>query len=94
MEAARGNPGGSPRQPMDAGSAGDGGGATRPRPAVKAVERLTIRAATERSEVLALHALAAHPLVDSVNVARALLAGYRARIPELNAVFGAPTPVG
>jgi len=61
---------------------------------VKAVERLTIRAATERSEVLALHALAAHPLVDSVNVARALLAGYRARIPELNAVFGAPTPVG
>ncbi|MFV0307584.1 MAG: 6-phospho-beta-glucosidase [Desertimonas sp.] len=54
---------------------------------VKAVEQLTIAAAVEASEALAVHALAAHPLVDSVNVARALLVGYRARIPDLDRVF-------
>lgn len=57
---------------------------------VKAVEQLTIRAAGEASEALAVRALAAHPLVDSVNVARTLLAGYRTRIPELEAVFTRP----
>ncbi len=54
---------------------------------VKAVERLTIRAAAEGSEALAVEAFALHPLVDSVTVARQLLAGYRERIPQLDAVF-------
>ncbi|MDF8265643.1 family 4 glycosyl hydrolase [Luteipulveratus flavus] len=54
---------------------------------VKAVEQLTIRAAREGSERLARQALALHPLVDSVSVARRLLDAYRARIPSLNAVF-------
>ncbi len=43
---------------------------------VKAVERLTIRAAVERDPDLALQAFALHPLVDSVSVARELVAGY------------------
>ncbi|MDF8265874.1 6-phospho-beta-glucosidase [Luteipulveratus flavus] len=55
---------------------------------VKAVEELTIRAALERSPRLALEAFALHPLVDSVGTARALLAGYRERIPSLAAVLG------
>ena len=54
---------------------------------MKAVERLTIRAATERSPALAVAAFAEHPLVDSVTVARQLLDGYRARIPEVDALF-------
>lgn len=54
---------------------------------MKAVERTTIRAATERSTTLAVAAFAEHPLVDSVSVARQLLAGYRARIPEVDALF-------
>ncbi|AKT50892.1 6-phospho-beta-glucosidase [Arsenicicoccus sp. oral taxon 190] len=54
---------------------------------VKAVETLTIRAAQEGSERLALEALALHPLVDSVTTARLLLTGYRERIPALDAVF-------
>ncbi|WP_288798533.1 6-phospho-beta-glucosidase [Arsenicicoccus cauae] len=54
---------------------------------VKAVESLTIRAAQEGSEALALQAFALHPLVDSVVTARLLLAGYRERIPSLDAVF-------
>lgn len=54
---------------------------------VKAVERLTIAAALEGSERLAIEALALHPLVDSVTVARQLLAGYRQRIPTLASVF-------
>lgn len=55
---------------------------------MKAVEQLTIRAAIEGDESLAVAAFAEHPLVDSVTVARVLLAGYRARIPEVDAVFG------
>ncbi|TWP36791.1 6-phospho-beta-glucosidase [Leekyejoonella antrihumi] len=54
---------------------------------VKAVEQLTIRAALEGSERLARMALALHPLVDSVTVARILLQGYRERIPSLDEVF-------
>ncbi|MBD3782977.1 MAG: 6-phospho-beta-glucosidase [Micrococcales bacterium] len=54
---------------------------------VKAVERLTIRAALTGDEAMAVEAFALHPLVDSVTVARRLLAGYRARIPAVDAVF-------
>lgn len=43
---------------------------------VKAVERLTIEAATTGSADAALKALALHPLVDSISVARRLLAGF------------------
>lgn len=54
---------------------------------IKAVERLTIRAAREASPRLARQAFALHPLVDSVTVADQLLAGYRARIPLLESLF-------
>ncbi len=54
---------------------------------VKAVERLAIRAAQTGSPTLAVRALAAHPLVDSVTTARQLLDGYRVRIPALAAIF-------
>jgi 6-phospho-beta-glucosidase len=50
---------------------------------VKAVERLTIRAAVDRDPGSALKAFALHPLVDSVNVARDLLATYRRNTPGL-----------
>jgi 6-phospho-beta-glucosidase len=56
---------------------------------VKAVERLAIEAALTGSESLAVQAFSLHPLVDSVNVGRQLLAGYRARIPSLDVVFRA-----
>jgi 6-phospho-beta-glucosidase len=51
--------------------------------AVKAVERDVIQAAASGSRALAVRALATHPLVDSVPVARRLLAGYQSRIPTL-----------
>lgn len=54
---------------------------------VKAVDRLVIEAATTRDPSVAVKAFALHPLVDSVNVARELLAGYRARIPLVDRVF-------
>ena len=54
---------------------------------MKAVERLVIEASLTGSERLAVEAFALHPLVDSVTVARELLSGYRARIPEVDAVF-------
>jgi 6-phospho-beta-glucosidase len=57
---------------------------------VKAVERDTIEAAVTGSEVVALRALAQHPLVDSVSVAQELLRGYRERLPGLAAVFVRP----
>ena len=60
---------------------------------VKAVEELTIRAALDGDPGRAVEALALHPLVDSVTVARQLLAGYRARIPSLDRVFTRPRPV-
>jgi 6-phospho-beta-glucosidase len=50
---------------------------------VKAVEQLTIRAATERDPRLAYQALALHPLVDSVAVADELLTTYRRNEPQL-----------
>ena len=53
----------------------------------KAVDRLVIEAATTGSERRAVQAFALHPLVDSVTVARELLAGYRARIPLVDKVF-------
>lgn len=54
---------------------------------VKAVDRLAIEAALTGDPGLAVEAFALHPLVDSVTSARALLAGYRARIPEVDRVF-------
>jgi 6-phospho-beta-glucosidase len=55
---------------------------------VKAVEQDTIEAAVTGSAMLALRAFAQHPLVDSVAVARELLAAYRARLPGVAAVLG------
>ncbi len=54
---------------------------------VKAVERLTIRAATEHSVGLAWQAMALHPLVDSVEVGRKLVEGYRRRNRAIDAVL-------
>jgi len=51
--------------------------------AVKAVERSVIDAATTGSRAAALRAIAIHPLVDSVAVARRLLDGYQRQLPEL-----------
>jgi 6-phospho-beta-glucosidase len=36
---------------------------------------------------VATQAFALHPLVDSVSTARTLVAGYRARIPEVDALL-------
>ncbi|MFI0409028.1 6-phospho-beta-glucosidase [Actinomadura sp. 3N508] len=55
---------------------------------VKAVERLTIRAALTGSRADAAMAFALHPLVDSASLGRRLLDGYIARVPEIAAVFG------
>jgi 6-phospho-beta-glucosidase len=54
---------------------------------VKAVERHTISAALTGSADEAVTAFALHPLVDSVTVARRLVAGYVDRIPEVAAVL-------
>src|SRR5918992_619843 len=54
---------------------------------VKAVERTTIEAALTGSTALAVKALALHPLVPSVTAARAIFAGYRERLPELEERF-------
>ena len=51
--------------------------------AVKAVERDVIAAAADGSRALAVRALAMHPLVDSVSVARRLFDGYQTAIPDL-----------
>jgi 6-phospho-beta-glucosidase len=51
--------------------------------AVKAVERTVIDAAATGSRTAALRAMAIHPLVDSVAVARRLLDGYQRQLPEL-----------
>jgi 6-phospho-beta-glucosidase len=56
--------------------------------AMKEVERTAIAAAQSGSETLAVRALALHPLVPSVTVAREILDGYRAQIPALAEVFG------
>ncbi|MFI1735961.1 6-phospho-beta-glucosidase [Streptomyces acidicola] len=57
---------------------------------VKAVERLTISAATTGSRAAAAKAFSLHPLVDSVTIGRKLLDGYIDRIPEVAAVFNSP----
>ncbi len=54
---------------------------------VKAVERHAIQAAFTGSRTDALRAFALHPLVDSVSVARELLAGYLEALPEMAAVL-------
>jgi 6-phospho-beta-glucosidase len=55
---------------------------------MKEVERTTIDAALTGSPSLAVKALALHPLVPSVSVAREIFAGYRARLPALAEAFG------
>lgn len=55
--------------------------------AVKDAETGIIAAADSGSVREAVRALAVHPLVDSVTAAGELLAGYRAAIPEVEAVF-------
>ncbi|MFL6006144.1 MAG: 6-phospho-beta-glucosidase, partial [Gaiellaceae bacterium] len=54
---------------------------------IKAVERATIEAALTGSTALAVQALALHPLVPSVTLAREIFAGYRSRLPELQERF-------
>jgi 6-phospho-beta-glucosidase len=55
--------------------------------AIKTVEHTTIEAALTGSAELAVQALALHPLVPSVTVARRIFAGYRERLPELQERF-------
>jgi 6-phospho-beta-glucosidase len=54
---------------------------------MKAVDRLTIEAATSGSYAAATRALALHPLVSSVTVARGILDAQLAALPELRAVI-------
>ena len=54
---------------------------------IKDVERTTIEAALTGSAELAVRALALHPLVPSVPVARRIFDGYRERLPELQEHF-------
>ncbi len=54
---------------------------------VKAVERLTIDAALSGSHATAVKALALHPLVGSVTVARAILDRQLATLPSLRSVL-------
>ena len=54
---------------------------------VKACEELVIEAAFTGRRELAWRALAAHPLVDSVNVARRVLDGYIQQNPDVAAVL-------
>ncbi|HTE63470.1 MAG TPA: 6-phospho-beta-glucosidase [Solirubrobacteraceae bacterium] len=56
---------------------------------MKDVERTTIDAALTGSRTLAVKALALHPLVPSVTVARAIFDGYRERLPALQQAFPA-----
>jgi 6-phospho-beta-glucosidase len=56
---------------------------------MKDVERTTIDAALMGSRELAIRALALHPLVPSVRVARQIFDGYRARLPALQEAFPA-----
>ena len=54
---------------------------------VSACEELVVAAATSFDKGLAWQALASHPLVDSVMVAREMLDEYCAQIPEVGAAF-------
>ena len=56
--------------------------------AVKAVERSVLEAAATGSRAAALRALATHPLVDSVAVARRLLTRYETDFPQLGYLRG------
>ncbi|WP_427171977.1 6-phospho-beta-glucosidase [Arthrobacter sp. 92] len=56
---------------------------------VKEVEQLTVRAATYGQRDAALQAFARHPLVDSEELAVALLAGYEAQFPGLRQLWRA-----
>jgi 6-phospho-beta-glucosidase len=55
---------------------------------VKAAERLTIEAARAGSRDLAWRAFAAHPLVDSVAVARKLVDGYSQKFESIGRLLG------
>ena len=55
---------------------------------VKAVERAVLEAATTGSRSAALRALAIHPLVDSVTVARRLLERFETEFPQLGYLRG------
>jgi 6-phospho-beta-glucosidase len=55
--------------------------------AVKDVERTTIEAARTRSRALAVKAIALHPLVPSVNIARRIFDAYAAGQRELQELF-------
>jgi 6-phospho-beta-glucosidase len=55
---------------------------------MKEIERTAIDAAVTGSAALAVKALALHPLVPSVTVAREIFDGYRARLPQLAEAFG------
>ncbi|MBU4215231.1 MAG: 6-phospho-beta-glucosidase, partial [Actinobacteria bacterium] len=57
---------------------------------VKSVERLVIEAALTGSSQAAFQAFGEHPLVGSIRVAAGLVDGYRAAIPEVDAVLGRP----
>ncbi|WP_150307930.1 6-phospho-beta-glucosidase [Planctomonas psychrotolerans] len=54
---------------------------------IKAVEQLVLTASSSRDATLAWRAIAAHPFVDSVAVARRLFDRYRAEIPGVGAAF-------
>jgi 6-phospho-beta-glucosidase len=51
---------------------------------VKATERAVLEAAASGSRAVAVRAMASHPLVDSVPLARKLIDAYRAEFPELD----------
>ncbi|GIM95910.1 6-phospho-beta-glucosidase [Paractinoplanes toevensis] len=51
---------------------------------IKATERAVLTAAAEQSRAVAVRAMASHPLVDSVPVARRLIDGYVSRLPSLS----------
>jgi len=55
---------------------------------VKGAEQIMLRASLGRDANLAWRGFAAHPLVDSVAVAKLLLDGYRERIPGVAAALG------
>jgi 6-phospho-beta-glucosidase len=50
---------------------------------VKATERGVLEAAATGSRAIAVRAMAGHPLVDSLPIARRLIAAYQDRLPEL-----------
>jgi 6-phospho-beta-glucosidase len=51
---------------------------------IKSTERAVLSAAASGSRAVAVRAMACHPLVDSVPVARRLIAEYQRQLPELS----------